>query len=161
MRRTRRVAKVARKAGAGQAQTAWSGFRSGTAASGNPQKTLLGQPRQARQGDSDPPYMREANQCACEPEPELVNHTNNSISHVSFSCEADQADQADQAKETAAFCDRAQADQSLPRLTEVPPWTRWSRVRRLAQGRAIHSAWRARRVDRPAGRGHRGRGPRR
>jgi hypothetical protein len=65
--------------------------------------------------------MRETNQCACEPESRPVTHTNSSISHVRFSCEADDADDADQAKGAAAFCDRAQADQSLPRLTEVPP----------------------------------------
>jgi hypothetical protein len=122
VRQSRRVARVARRAGSGQPQTAWSGTRSGTAAFGNPQESLLGQARQPRQADSENLYRREANPSDFEHVTTSVSYANNVSFHVSIENEADVPDVADGSRESAAFRHGAVPDRCLTngvvRLTE-------------------------------------------
>jgi hypothetical protein len=107
MRKTRRVAQFARKAGFGQPQRASDSPMDSQADHRDSQKSRLGQPDQPNQPDSDHPYMRDAHL----PSNETV------ISHVRCHNEADQTDQADQGRETAGLRGWPQADH---RLTEAP-----------------------------------------
>jgi hypothetical protein len=117
-----RVARIARRAGVGQAQSELGQRQVRLSGFGNPQKPLLGQACQPRQDDSDVPYMKEANRHVKDHGFEPPPRTKNDISHVRYSCKPDLPDQADRTRESAVFDGQAQLfepDQTLSKVDQA------------------------------------------
>ena len=119
MKRSRSVARFARRSGFGQPHTAPDSYRDSMQGSENPRKSLLGQPDQPNRPDSTQPIYEKHESPADEHSAIPPGHDSNRVSHVCVSFEADQADQPDRTRKSATFGEAAQPSVSL---TEPDHW---------------------------------------